>query len=458
MAYSSLLFIYIFLPVSLIAFYAVPKKYREAVLLVLSMLYCAANSIYMLIFMLIFTLLNFTMSRITEFLREQKSIAEVALVSTVVIDITVIFGFRAPYMNWFSGMIRAPEGFFPLGISLYALSAIGTLIDVYKGKEKAEKNILRFALYIMFFPRLIIGPVMRYRTFRKMMKGESKGLEDIGTGLLIFIKGLAKKVLAADTLFTLYTAVKCTESHRMPLVTAWIGAAAYLLCLYFELSGFADMGAGVARCFGIVFPKCFNYPVFSTRVRLFAERWNTHAVLWFKRYISKPLRVQGKSKAAKIGAFLLAWALLGFWYNFNINGIVGGIFLGTVILAENRFRNRNTLKITGRIYTFVVAAIFAAFMSCGSVGLSLKYIASMLGAGGFADSQSWYFIRSYAVILAVCAFSASDLGRRILSAASKNKYTKPVFAAVPVAAVIALSLCTAFLADKGFSEMLLIRL
>ena len=458
MAYSSLLFIYLFLPVSLAVFYAVPKKHRETVLFVLSMLFCAAGSVYLLIFMLIFTLLNYIMCRITEFLREKKSISEVALASTIVIDITVIFGFRAPYMTWFAGMIRAPEGFFPIGVSLFALSAVGTLIDVYKGKERAEKNIIRFGLYIMFFPRIIMGPLLRYSTFRKMMKAEPKGLEDMGAGLLIFIKGLAKKVLAADTLYTLYIAVKSTEGHKMPLVTAWIGAAAYLLCLYFELSGFADMGAGAARCFGIRFPKCFNYPVFSSRVRLFAERWNTHAVMWFKRFIEKPLAAQGRSRAAKVGAFLLAWSLLGFWYVFDLNGFIGGIFLGTVILAENRFRSRNTLRGTGVIYTFAVSAVFSAFMSCDSLSASVRYIGFMLGTGGFADSQSWYFIRSYAVVLIICAFAATNLGRRLLGLMARNKYTKAVFAVVPAVAAALLIICTAFLSDGGVSEMLVLRL
>ena len=458
MVYSSLLFIYLFLPLSILIYYAVPHKHRETVLLVLSMLYCAANSLYCLIFMLMFTLLNFTMCRITAFLKQKKSIAEVALASTIVIDLTVIFGFRAPYMSWFRGMIRAPEGFFPIGVSLYTLSAVGTLIDVYKGREKPEKNIIRFGLYTMFFPKLIIGPMVRYRTFRKLIASRKGGIEDIGAGLLIFIKGLAKKVLAADTLYTLYTSINSSGSHRLPLITAWIGAAAYLLCLYFELSGFADMGAGAARCFGIRFPQCFNYPVFSRRIRYFAMRSNTQAVNWFRCFISVPLTSQFSNTAAKTAAYLLAWSLLGFWYSFTLNGAVSGAFLGTFILIENQFRSRNTLRITGVIYTFAFSAVFAAVMSGHSISASLRYIGSMLGTGGFADSQSWFFIRSYAVVLILCIFFASSLGHKLLLAASRNKYTNKVFVLTPFIAAAMLVICTAFLTDSGTSEMLLIKL
>ena len=458
MAYSSLLFIYIFLPLSLAVFYIVPKKHREAALLVLSMLYCASGGLYFLIFMIMFTLLNFVMCRITEFLREQKSISEVALASTVVIDITVIFGFRAPYMKWFAGMIRAPGGFFPVGISIFALSAIGTLIDVYKGKEKAEKNIIRFALYIMFFPRLVIGPLMRCNAFRKMMKSKSKGLEDIGAGLMVFIKGLAKKVLAADTLYNLYTAIKSTQENNITFVTAWLGISAYLLCLYFELSGFADMGKGIARCFGIHFPECFNYPVFSKKVRLFTRRWNTHAVLWFRRYISIPLSSQWKSRAAKTGGFIFAWMMLGFWYNFDFNGIIGGLFMGIVLLAEKRFMSKNVLGFTGVVFTFAVVSVCAAFMSCEGIRESFRYIGFMLGTGGFADAQSWYFIRTYAWLIIICRFAATDLFRKLLLFISRKKHTKAVFAVTPVVTVALLILCTAFLADRGSSEMLLLKL
>ena len=458
MKYSSLLFIYVFLPVSLIIYYIIPKKHREKALLVLSMLYCAADSLYYLIFMILFTLLNFIMCRITDYLRKQKSIAEVALASTIILDITLIFGFRAPYMTWFAGMIRAPEGFFPAGVSIYALSAIGTLIDVYKGREKAESNIIRFALYTMFFPRLIIGPIMRYSAFRKMMKQSSGGLEDVGAGLMVFVKGLAKKVLATDWLYTLYIAIKSTQEHNITFITAWMGAAAYLLCLYFEFSGFADMGKGMARCFGVHLPKCFNYPVFSRKVRLFARRWNTHAVLWFRFYIANPLSAQGKNKAAKTAAYLFAWALLGFWYTFDLNGCFGGIFLGLFILFEKRFLSKNVLSITGIAYTFIVASIMVVIMSCSTLSESLRYIGYMLGTGGFADSQSLYFIKSYALVLLICAFAATDLFRKLLAAMYRNKHTKAMLMLTPAITAAVLVICTAFLAETGSSELLMLKL
>ncbi|OPZ20397.1 MAG: Peptidoglycan O-acetyltransferase [Firmicutes bacterium ADurb.BinA205] len=458
MIYSSLLYIYGFLPLALLIFYAVPKKHREAVLLVLSGVFCASFSLYYLIFMAVYVLLNYTMCRITEYLKRKKSIAEVAMASTVILDITVLFSFRAPYMSWFAGMIRAPEGIYAVGISLFTLSAVGTLVDVYKGNEKAEKNIIRYALYIMFFPRLFIGPVMRYSTFRKAMAHPQTGAAQVGKGLAVFVKGLAKKVILADTLFMLYTAVYASDDTKVPAVSAILGAAAYLLGIYFEMSGLADMGAGTSLCFGYRFPECFRYPIFSKRINYYAMRWNTPVVMWFKRYILWPLTISAKSGFARGVVFLFAWALTGFWYTFDLSGVAAGIFLGAAILIENRLRSRNTLRITGVVYTLIISGMSALIFSQESLHGFFREIGSLIGMDGLADSSSLYMLKEYTLLLIAAAFFSSGISKKLAGKVKKLKAAEKLSLVIPAAVLVMLVLCTALMASGGRSDQLFIKL
>ena len=176
MVYSSLLFIYGFLPVSVLLFYITPKKLRELTLLFLSIVFCGMISLYFLIFMLAFTALNYGFSHLISRLRKNEKAAAVPLTVGIIIDLAALIVFRTEYFDWLYRLIKAPEGFFPVGISFFSLAAVGTLIDIYKGRIKAEKNIVRFSLYFMFFPRLIMGPLLRYGVFRRILDNRTSAI------------------------------------------------------------------------------------------------------------------------------------------------------------------------------------------------------------------------------------------------------------------------------------------
>ena len=239
MVYSSLLFIYGFLPVSVLLFYINPKKFRELTLLFLSIVFCGMISLYFLIFMLAFTALNYGFSHLISRLRRNEKAAAVPLALGVITDLLALIVFRTDYFDWLHKVIKAPEGFFPVGISFFSLAAVGTLIDIYKGRIDAEKNIVRFSLYFMFFPRLIMGPLLRYGVFRRILGSRRETPENIGIGMTLFVKGLAKKVIVADDLYMLYTAVQSQNVKELSAATAWLGITGFVLCLYFNLSGFA---------------------------------------------------------------------------------------------------------------------------------------------------------------------------------------------------------------------------
>lgn len=459
MIYSSLLFIYGFFPLSLLIYYASGKKFRSGVLLLLSMIFCGMISLYFLIFMILYTAVNFAACGFIEKRRKNKAAASIGFAFAVIFDIASVFIFRTDFFSGLKSLIHVPQGFFPVGISFFTLSAIGTLIDIYCGRLKAERSMVNFGLYIMFFPRLFMGPLLRYSSFSKMLQNRRDGLNEIGIGFTVFVKGLAKKIIVADSLYMLYSAVNNIQLETMTALTAWMGITAYLLCLYFTLSGFADMGVGIAYCFGFRFPQSFNYPLFSTKIRYFTTRWHIQVIQWFRRYITKPISSRFRSRIVKKLIFIAVWGLFGFWYTFSINGVVWGVIIGGAVTVENRFGNAKTLNITGIIYTFLAIIIASVFLAGENLTDSVKYLLVMLGGNrAFADSLSFYFIKSYIVILLVSVYASTSLFRNLMMRSGKTWIRNSIVLISPVIVLAVMIICTVMISYSGSSDMVLLNL
>ncbi|SHM32286.1 MBOAT family O-acyltransferase [Ruminococcus flavefaciens] len=459
MVYSSLMFIYAFLPAALLLFYLTPKRFREEVLLIESMAFCFLISLYFLFFMAAYSFVNYLVGHIIGKLRKNEKLAAVPLTLGIIFDLIMIFGFRTKYFAWLHDMLHAPEGFYPVGISFFTLAAIGTLIDIYKGRVKADKSIVRYFLYIMFFPRLIMGPLLRYGVFTKALDSRRESLTNIGIGMSLFIKGLAKKVIAADNLYMLYSAVRSSDVDSLSAATAWIGITAYVFCLYFTLSGFADMGTGIAYCFGLKFPQSFNYPLLSSRIKYFAARWQSQVVQWIRRYITKPLYGVCTKKWIREIVFVGGWTLFGFWYTVTPNGAIWGLLMGIALIIENHILQRKTMDFTGIIYTFLVVIFCAVFLSGDSLGFSVQYLFAMIGGNGvIADEQFFYLVKSYIVLILITLYASTSLFRNMIVRSGKGNIRNTVAVVSTFAALAALIICTALISYSGSSEMLLINL
>ena len=459
MIYSSLIFIYGFLPISFLAYYLSPKKRQPLVLLLLSIIFCGMLGLKYLLFTTVFTAVNYSACRGTAHYRSKKAASAVIYSGGIMFDLFSLFLFRAEYLSAFRGSAGLGGNFFPIGLSFMVLGAIGTLNDIFSGKEEADRCFLRFWLYFIFFPRLIMGPLLRYRSFTKMVDSRKPELAEIGVGMTIFVKGLAKKVLAADSLYLLYDAVNATSLRNMSMLTAWLGALAYALCLYYTLSGLSDMGTGTGYCFGLKMPQSFNYPLFSVKIRYFAARWHIQVVQWFRRYITKPLSVHFNNRVVKKLIFICVWGIFGFWYSFSINGLIWGILIGTAIILERVFNRGVILKRTGAIYTIFVAVICGVFLSGDTLSHSVRYLFAMIGGGGgFADAFSLYLLKSYVVVLLITMYAATDLFRNMMMRSGKNPVRTAVTAASPLIVLGLLILCTALISYSGSSEMILMKL
>ena len=459
MIYSSLLFIYGFLPISLVIYYVCPQKLREYALLFISLLFCATWGFSFLLFIGAYSVINYAGCMITKKLKGRGKLAAIPCMVFILADLTAIFGFRAEFSARFTDMLHLPKGFFPIGISFFTLSAIGTLYDVYRGRIKSDINIVRFALYIVYFPRLIMGPVLRYDSFAKLIAKRKTGLFFIGRGLAVFVKGLAKKVIAADSLYMLYTAVKSVDTDNMAALTAWLGVIAYILCLYFTLSGYADMGMGISCCFGMKLPQSFNYPLFSSRIRGFVSKWNTQVVLWFRRYFLNPIASFSENKMYKRAVFAAAWAMIGLWYTFSANGLIWGAVTAAAILVENRLIAKKAQNFTGIFYTVIFAVAGGVFFSSSNVKEAFRYLLAMLGGGGvFADQLSFYLLKSYIVLILISIYASTNLFRNMLARAERTKARIAIELISPMISLLLLMLCTAFISYEGSSQMILIRL
>lgn len=463
MVYSSLLFIYGFFPLSLAIYFLTPKKFKDIALFVLSMIFCGLFSLRFLFFMQIYTVINYTCARLTYSFKwkEQKyrKFRIIPFSVGILFNLISLFAFRTDVFSWILRPFGFPDDFFPIGISLFTLSATGYLIDVYKGRIRAEINFIRFGLFIMMFSRLLMCSVVSYDNFMKIWRKRKIRLTELGTGMELFVKGLAKKVIIADTLFMLYSAIKSTDIRSLPVLTAWLRAIAYILCMYFTLSGISEMGIGISYCFGYSFPQSFNYPLFSSRIRHFSAKWHVQVVQWFRKYVLHPFRsvINAKYINGFISVFL--WILMGFWYRFNMNGIIWGFLIGIAVIIESKLKNIKMLKSTGIIYTFVVITISVVFLSCESIGDSLRYIWAMIGGNRvIADSLTAYLLKSYIIVLLVAVYASTDLFRNTISRINRTRLRFVTFIISPVLTVILFAVCTAMISYTGSSENILIQL
>ena len=458
MVYSSLLFIYGSFPAALLMYYVTPKKYRSITLLILSILFCGMLSIWYLAAMAVYIAVNYAACHIIgKYVR--RPAAALPFGAAVVFDITMLFVFRTELFTSFQKTIKMPEGFFPLGISFITLSAIGLLVDVYTGRVRGDSDIVTFILYFLYFPKLLMGPLMRFGSFAKTLSNRRYSLRDIGIGMTIFVKGLAKKVIAADSLYMLYKSVTDSGLEDMSALTAWLGITAYVLCFYYTLSGVSDMGTGISYCFGIRLPQSFNYPMFSTRIKYFAARWHIQAVQWFRRYVTKPLSGISRRRWIRRLIFVAVWGLFGSWYGMSLGGAVWGLIIGAAVLAENKFSRNKALGITGAVYTFIVTAFAGVFMAGSSLRDSFNYLLVMLGGNRiFADSLSLYLTKSYIVILLICVYASTDLFRNMLMRSGRSKLRTAVGAVSPLIVLAFMVLCTILMSYSGASEIMLIKM
>ena len=335
MVFSSLTFLFLFLPVTLLLYYIVPKKIKNLVLLVMSLIFYAWGEPVYVILMLYSILLNYAAGRLMEAEPDHK---KAVLVFTVILNLLILgffkyAGFLAGTLNkWFSLGIPIREIALPIGISFYTFQALSYVIDLYRGKFPAQRNFVSFAAYITMFPQLIAGPIVRYEEIEAQLNDRRLTLSRFGKGALRFIFGLAKKVLLANLAGALFD-----EVHALPALSfasSWIGALSYTFQIYFDFSGYSDMAIGLGDMLGFRFSENFKCPYAAASVTDFWRRWHISLGTWFREYVYIPLGGNKVKWYRHIFNMLVVWFLTGLWHGAGWTFIVWGLFYGILLIFE----------------------------------------------------------------------------------------------------------------------------
>lgn len=323
MAFSTLVFPFVFLPVSLILYFVLPKRLKNAALVVCSLVFFAWGTPEYLVLMVLDIAFHYFAGRELALQKARGRSGRFVLVSSVLVNLLLLgffkyYGFLVDNLNALLGTaLRARELPMPIGVSFFTFSLLSYLFDVYRDRAPAARNVLDFSLYVTFFPKLVSGPIVQYAEMEPQLRDHPVTREGFGSGARLFLIGLAKKVLLANTLGTTFYALSALPMAQLSTLSAWLGAVCYALMLYFDFSGYSDMAIGLASMFGFRFGKNFDYPYVSQSITEFWRRWHISLGAWFRDYVYIPCGGSRAGTVRTIANLLLVWLLTGIWHGAN---------------------------------------------------------------------------------------------------------------------------------------------
>ena len=460
MVFSSIAFLFYFLPITLALYYILPKKCRNFVLLIASLIFYAyGEPTYVLIMILSITFSYIYGLLIDKFRKHSKLFLVLSLFTSIGLLIYFKYtNFIIENINlWLLNKVDFINVVLPIGISFYTFQMLTYIVDLYKGNVKVQKNIFRLGLYITLFPQLIAGPIVRYETVEEQLENRVHSFDKFALGVKKFILGLGKKVLIANLLGELVQVF--LQSNDKSVLFYWIYGVAVTLQIYFDFSGYSDMAIGLGKMFGFDFLENFNYPYIATSVTDFWRRWHISLSSFFRDYIYIPLGGNRVSKIKWLRNILVVWLLTGIWHGAAWNFVIWGLYFGVILILEKVLLGKFVEKlprILSRIYVLLIVMISFIIFS----GESSKQIFENLGGLiGYKDiplvsQESLYYFKSYLVILIVGIVGSTPLMKNIFS---KEKITKFVNIIEPLFLIFILLLSTSYIVDGSFNPFLYFR-
>ena len=466
MLFSSISFLYYFLPIVIILYFAVPRKFKNIVLLLSSLVFYFWGEAAYTVIMLLMALSGYIHGLLIDKFRGSK-LAKAMLISSIVIGIGTLGIFK--YSDFFieninqlfKSNIALLGVVLPIGISFYTFQILSYVIDVYRGNTKVQKNFIDFAMYVTLFPQLIAGPIVRYVTVAEELENRTHSFENVAYGINRFIIGLGKKVLIANVLGEFCEVYKATSEPSVLFV--WLYAIAYALHIYFDFSGYSDMAIGLGRIFGFHFLENFNYPYISKSITEFWRRWHMSLGTWFRDYVYIPLGGNRVSTIKWFRNILVVWALTGFWHGANWTFVIWGLYFAAFLILEKVFLNKVFEKIPSifsRLYVFVLLLISWIIFDANSMELAFDRMSAMFGMNNLPliTSQTLYYARSYLGVFIIAIIGATPLVKSLVAKLkSSEKINKGVNILEPVVQVVLLTVITAYLIDGSFNPFLYFR-
>ncbi|CDC09060.1 mBOAT family protein [Clostridium sp. CAG:413] len=460
MVFSDSVFLFMFLPLTLAVYYAVPFAFKNTVLFLTGLLFYAwGEPVYVLI-MLLSTAIDYCAGRLMDRFDSNKNIRKATLLVSVVMNLSLLGIFK--YGSFFIGSVNGIFGSaipdpglpLPIGISFFTFQSMSYTIDLYRRNIKVQKNFIDFAAFVTMFPQIVAGPIVRYEDVSAQLACRRIDLSSMSDGITRFVCGMCKKVLIANSIGALWTDVKAQDYASMPAATAWLGIAAFTLQIYFDFSGYSDMAIGLGKMLGFDFPENFRYPYNSKSIAEFWRRWHITLGDWFKSYVYFPLGGSRGSTAATIRNTLIVWLLTGLWHGASWNFILWGLYYGVLIILE-KFIFRRLLERTPsalRHILMMLAVVFGWVMfEITSPASELEFVKAMLGFGGsFANSFTLNALHNYAVtFIAAIAISTGIPLKMCKKLPEKRADTLSL-----VGEAAGMTACIACLVDSGYNPFL----
>ncbi len=456
MLFSSIPFLFYFLPCVLILYALAPKKLKNFALLVCSLVFYAWGEPRLVALMLLTVFGGYTLGLLTDKYPKHKK----TFLSLAVIMCLGFLGYFK-YVDFFISNINAITNLsipllkvsLPIGISFYTFQLLSYNIDVYRGNVAAQKNFVDLAAYISLFPQLIAGPIVRYSDVAEQLRNRTHSFEKAAIGARRFVLGLAKKVLLANTLGEVCELFKATDDKSV--VFLWFYAISYCLHVYFDFSGYSDMAIGLGKMFGFDFIENFNYPYISKSITEFWRRWHISLGSWFRDYVYIPLGGSRVGNVRLLFNILVVWMLTGFWHGANWNFILWGLYFAVLLVIEKVFLLKllKRSKFIARIYVWVLVVISFVIFDGATVKDAFGYIGGMFGAGDYpmVSYETIYQLKNYGFVLILALIGATPIPKNICSKLKISQWLEPLVL------VALLAIATAYLVDGSFNPFLYFR-
>ncbi len=461
MLFTSISFLYYFLPIVLIIYFIMPNKYRNFLLFVSSMFFYFYGEPKYIILILLEILIAYFGAIIID-----KTKNKTIFIFTILIHVLLLCFFK--YTDFlitninsiFKTNINLLRISLPIGISFYTFQIISYVVDVYRGKVSVQKSFIRLATYVSLFPQLIAGPIVRYETIEEELKTRSHNFENFAEGARRFTIGLAKKVLIANILGELCTNF---DSSSKSIIFYWLFSISYMLQIYFDFSAYSDMAIGLGRIFGFHFLENFNYPYISKSITEFWRRWHISLSSWFKDYVYIPLGGNRVGKIKLLRNILIVWLLTGFWHGASWNFIVWGLMFGIILIIEKLWFNKYLEKLPNilkRIYVLFIVMISFIIFRADNLSEAFKIINGLFGFNKdvFINEITIYNLKNYFVVILIAILAATPILKNLIIKLKKNKKANYLINLLePFYIVFLLIIVTAYLIDNSYNPFLYFR-
>ena len=466
MLFSSVSFLYYFLPITLILYFVSKDKYKNIILLLASLFFYFYGEPKYTVLMLISAFSAYIHGILIEKFRE-KGYSKLFLVSGLVVSLGILIVFK--YMDFIikninyisNSNIKLLRLVLPIGISFYTFQGLSYIVDVYKKDAKVCRSFVDFATYVCLFPQLIAGPIVRYTTIEDELKNRTHSFDKFAYGVNRFVVGLAKKVILANNLGMIVDIM--TKSNEKSVLSYWMVAIFFSLQIYYDFSGYSDMAIGLGRMFGFDFLENFNYPFISKSIKEFWRRWHISLSSFFRDYVYIPLGGNRVSRVRWIFNLLIVWSLTGLWHGDSWNFILWGLYFALLLIIENLFLQNILSKLPAliqHIYAkFFIIISFVIFNNENIKDLwsSLYNMFNFRGLDLYNDFST-YYLKSYTVLLIVSVIGATPILKNIIQKVNKNVTGQKVISTInPILNIVLLVVVTAYLIDGSFNPFLYFR-